>query len=198
MSAPSLPYLAALQPGVLDDDALTDFIQSWLVGITGLPGQYVRPRWQQEPPEIPPNNVTWMEFGIRGRARDFDAFVTHFAATTNPVAPAYELVFRSEGLDVDCIIYGPNSDAVTTAMAGATKVEQNLWPLAAQGIRFGSMGDPIAAPEKIKQKWVRRNDIRVSLRRAVSLRYPVQDLESVQVTVATGTGSSSFTVVNPE
>jgi hypothetical protein len=195
-----LPYLAALQPGVLDDDALADFLQGWIVGLTGLDPTLVRPKWQAEPLEIPQGGVTWMEFGIKGRARDFDAYVTHVGALPATDDPpfagqdAYDMVFRTEGLDVDCVIYGPNSDLVTTLLSAGTKIEQNLWPLASQGIRYISIGDPTAVPEKIKQKWVRRNDIRVNLRRAVSLRYPVQDLESVAVTITVGDFQEEITV----
>ena len=44
--------LASSVNGDLNDNALIDFLQTVVVGITGFPGAMVRPR-QAEPPNIP-------------------------------------------------------------------------------------------------------------------------------------------------
>ena len=40
-------------PAPLEDQALADFFQQYVAGITGIAGNLVRPRWQAEPPNIP-------------------------------------------------------------------------------------------------------------------------------------------------
>jgi len=53
-----------------DGQPLEDFMQSLVAGITNLPGNLVRPRWQPQPLPIPPHNVDWAAIGINSSDLD--------------------------------------------------------------------------------------------------------------------------------
>src|SRR5574340_383319 len=48
----------------LEGDALDALLQGMVVGITGLPGAMVRPRWQSVVPKQPEPTVDWCAIGI--------------------------------------------------------------------------------------------------------------------------------------
>ncbi len=81
-------YLApspAPAPTPLEGQALLDFVQSWVVGITGLDGPLVRPYWQSEPPNVPQAGEAWCAFKISTRPADEFPFLASTArsATIN-------------------------------------------------------------------------------------------------------------------
>jgi hypothetical protein len=65
LPAPLFPTL----PGVL---SFKQFLQSVFVGISGLPGELVRPKWQKNPPKSPDIDVNWMAIGLSKKIHDFN------------------------------------------------------------------------------------------------------------------------------
>lgn len=55
--------------------SLRQFLQTVFVGISGLPPELVRPRWQKNPPKQPDIDTNWMAFGIQDDAPDANAFL---------------------------------------------------------------------------------------------------------------------------
>ena len=56
--------LPASAPAPLEGLDLLRFVQQWIVGVSGLPGEQVRPRWQPEPPDIPQAGTCWAAVGF--------------------------------------------------------------------------------------------------------------------------------------
>ena len=79
---------------------LTQFIQTVLTGLSGLPGILCRPKWQVAPPQMPDITVNWLAFGIASSGADFNAYIAMNAEN--------QTVFqRQEQLEVQVSIYGP-------------------------------------------------------------------------------------------
>jgi len=178
----------------LNDDALSDVLQGWFVGLTGVDPSLVRPKWQEDPPEQPDNGVTWMAFGIKGRKRDWDPHVQHlstagfgsnFGSDFGSATEASSVLYRNEILEIDCTVYGPSSDALTAAIWNNAGIGQNRESLRKSSLYYISVGDPQTMAEQVKQRWVRRQDFNVHLRRAICLRYRILDIASAEITVST-------------
>lgn len=61
----------------LEGQALTNFLQEQIVGVTGIAGNLVRPRWQPEPPLLPDATIDWIAFGITERKGQTYAYTYH-------------------------------------------------------------------------------------------------------------------------
>lgn len=165
-------YLApAVESPPLTDDALDALFQGAISAITGLAGQYVRPRWQAVPPKQPEPAVDWCAIGVMAVDSDAGPSITH--AGTGDGQDDYA---RHEDISVLCSFYGP------LALRYALKARDGLCILqnseSTGGVRFIS-SDPIRpAPEFINQQWVRRYDLALTFRRKVSRTYPILNILS--------------------
>jgi hypothetical protein len=168
--APSLS-LAPLQ-----DAALLDFIQAWIVGLTGLLPQNIRPRWQPEPPNIPADTVDWAAFGIKKRIKD-----TYGAELHVPAALGYNEIRRHEELDILVSFYGPNADESCDLFSEGMQVAQNREILTLNNMGLISSGDAIVVPELLKEKWLRRVDLPFSLKRQIVRQYGVQNILTADI-----------------
>jgi hypothetical protein len=183
-------YLApALSPGPLEDDALDDFIQEFVVGITALDGQYVRPRWQPEPPNLPPEDVNWAAVGIASREGD-----TYSVELHDPAGDGADIVIRHETLNILATFYGPASQAMAAKLRDGLGLAQNREPLFAQNMGLVSVGQLSRGPELVKNKWLPKVDLPFAIRREIRRCYPVLNLMSGQITLQADAGLDPITV----
>lgn len=172
-------YLPATpSPAPLEGPALINFFQEWIVGLTGLPGKMVRPRWQQEPPNIPEEGTDWLAFGITNRAADTFAVELH-----PPLGPDYNQIRRHEVLDILVSIYGPNADNYAHLLREGMALAQNREPLSLNSMGLISSGAVQTVPELVKEKWYYRVDMPFSIRRQIVREFRVLSLTSAQGTV---------------
>ena len=73
-------------PGPLEGAALLDFIQDWIVQLTGLDGTLVRPDWQAEPANLPAAGTAWCGFRIADRDADDFPWIGHNPKFLAPAA----------------------------------------------------------------------------------------------------------------
>lgn len=165
-------------PAPLEDDALVNFLQEWIVGITGVAGTNVRPRWQPEPPNIPAENVTWMAFGIIKRVAD--TFAAELHVTTGN---GYNQIRRHEVIHVLASVYGPSANNVAGLLREGMQVAQNREILSLNNMGLVESGDVLQVPELLKEKWLYRVDLEFSIRRQIVRDYAVLNLQSGQATL---------------
>ena len=186
----ALTPLSPPGPKILEGNALQDFFQSWLVGITKLPNDMLRPRWQPEPPNIPPNDTDWGAFGITSRKSD-----TFAAEFPDPSNPGYNVLRRHQELQLSVTFYGPNAEMYADILNDGVQVSQNLDLLRLNGMGFVGASDITTVPELLKEKWLMRCDITLTIRRQIVRDYGVQTILSAEGTINNGDYTESFNTV---
>lgn len=176
-------YISPVTPSpALQDAALDALLQQMVVGISGLPGPMVRPRWQPVVPKQPEPSIDWAALGV-----------THIEQTDYPVEvhdgtnPGSDVQEAWEQLTVLASFYGPNGMANASLLRRGLYIAQNREALIAAGIDLVDAGDITPAPDLQNQQWVRRFDITVRLRRKVQTRYPVLNIASADDSIVTDT-----------
>lgn len=158
-------------------DNLDDVLQGAVVGMTGIAGSLVRPRWQPEPPQQPAFSTDWVAFGVTRSSVDVFAFERHGAES--------EAVERDELLFVLHSFYGPNSHAMCERFRDALEISQNRDVLRDAGISLVEVEGATILPALLKEKWVKRVDVTVIYRRRTSRVFPVLTIQSAQGSVVT-------------
>lgn len=166
----------------LEDDALTAIFQQMIVGITGLPGNMVRPRWQPNPPKQPEPTANWCALGIAVQTLDDGPAIVH-----NPAGNGSDTYIRHEQIDVLASFYGPAGMQNTQLLSDGLAIPQNLEQLKAQDMNSVDTGQIRAVPDLINEQWVRRYDIELTFRRKITRSYNVLNTLTAQGTVQTNT-----------
>lgn len=179
-------------PGPLYDQDLEDLFQQVIVGITGLQGNLVRPRWQIDPPNLPPVSTDWCAFGVVVQERMWNAY-----QWWDNAGSAY-VVEGSEPIDVTFSFYGPNNQRNRRSFTDGIMLDQNREDLGAQKIKLIEFRDPVNLPALLKEQWGRRVDVKAVFHRWVTRTFPVQTL--IGTSPPSGINNEKFVtpiVVNP-
>lgn len=158
-------------PDPLDDDALADFLQVWVVALTGLPPDLVRPRWQPEPPNIPDYGTDWCGFGVISQEADTFAAEIHY-----PTGNGYDEIRRHELVTCQASFYGPNCGKYVSLLRDCMQLQDNLEYLTLAGMGLVESIDITAAPELIKERWLKRKDLSFVIRRQIVRDFAVPSL----------------------
>lgn len=161
------------------DLPLEDILQASLVGLTGLAPDLVRPRWQETTPNQPDFSVNWLAFGASLSKADQNAHLEHDPSVGDGVSH----LSRDEYLEVLLSFYGPQGSSYLTAVRDGLAIDQNRWPLMDHGIKLVGIGDPVNVPALLKDRWVRRIDLRIEFSRRISKTFQVNSLTSATVTI---------------
>lgn len=157
----------------LEDADLDAQFQKAVVGITGLPGKYVRPRWQPTVPKQPEPSVNWCAIGVTAIAPDDGAYIKHFGT-----GDGHDDYVRHEDIELACSFYGPQAQRYATYLRDGLAIPQNVEQLKLGGIAWVECEALRAAPEFINQQWVKRYDLTARFRRQVKRTYGVLNIVS--------------------
>lgn len=163
----------AASPAPLEDTDLEDFLQAMVVGITGLPDDLVRPRWQEEPPDQPDIDTDWAAIGVTETDPDTFAATVHY--------PGYDELRRHEILNILVSFYGPHSNSYAELLRDGLQIAQNREVLTNNGMGLVETGDVTRVPSLVKQRWQQRADLPMRIRRQVKRQYPILDLVAAEV-----------------
>jgi hypothetical protein len=180
---PLLPSSAAPD----DDEVLTDFMQSVVVGITDLPGTLVRPRWQPEPPTMPRRGQTWAAVAVTNRSGDGFPAVEHDSA-----GDGTDTLVQNEEFVLETSFYGPRAESTAALLRDGLAVAQNREQLSLADVVFVICGPMSIVPSVVKEMWQMRVDMNVRFRRQIRRTYPVLNLLS-----AAGTITSNGNLTTP-
>ena len=182
-------YLApAASPAPLEGQSFDDFLQQVVVGISGVEGKYVRPRWQRTPPNQPDFDVDWIAFGITSQRPDTYAYVGPFGT-----GAAGETIQRHEACDILLSFYGPNATAVMERFREGTQIAQNREALFLAGMAHVETGEAVRLPRLDKEQWLMRVDLTWAVRRIIMRTYPVLNVLSFHGVLRTDVGVPPFT-----
>lgn len=171
----------------LEGQALLDFLQAVIVGITGIDGTLVRPYAQSEPPNIPDAGTAWCAFKIASRPSDTFAFVKH-----NVDGNGSDALQRHEALHILTSFYdlgsGGAADGLCSLLRDGLQVPQNREALSFGNMALVKTGDMISVPVMVKSRWLYRVDMEVVINRQIDRVYSVLSLTSAQGTIVTDDG----------
>lgn len=183
-------YLAPTD-AVVADDGLEDIFTGMVVGISGITAGLVRPRWQKDPPPIPAASINWCAIGITVTTPDDNAAISHAPGLNGD---GVDTLLRHEEIEVMASFYGPQGQANALRLRDGLQVAQNRDTLALAGVRFVSAGRLMNAPDLANQQWIRRYDLTLTFRRAVTRTYNIRNLRSASGNVSDGIASADFAV----
>lgn len=174
-----------LEPGpgpILEDAALVAVFQKVLVGITGLDGSLVRPRWQTKTPKQPDPSVDWCAVGVGDEIPDAGPSIVHDGAAAGGLGQ--DNLQRHIDFDVHVTFYGPNSGGYAARLRDGLCILQNDDLLKMNLIAFVSSGTIARVPELVSEQWVDRRDITLRFRRQVVRTYAIENILSAGVSLA--------------
>ena len=176
MTANSSNVAGFLQPTStppVEDLALDTLLQTIIVGIVGLSGSLVRPRWQNPPPQQPAITVDWCAVGIIDEDSDDYPKIMH-----RPAGDGSDELLRNETISVLASFYGPNCRGNAKILRDGIYVAQNRDAIRAAGFEVTLATRLVGAPELVGQQWVRRSDLSFTLQRTVSRTFNVFNILS--------------------
>lgn len=189
-------YLAPSGASPPYDVLLENILQQHCSGLTGLDGQWVRPRWQPVPPNQPPFAQDWIALGVTLMSADWDAYQAHDPSGNGGAGE--NVVSRIEMIQTNYSFYGPNGQGLLARLRDGMSVTQNRDALDAVGIKFIEWQEPVTLPVLLKDMWNRRVDIKAVYRRVVTRRYPILNLLSATGALLDDEGlSTPLSVTNP-
>lgn len=162
----------------LEDADLDAVFQQMIVGLTGLPGNLVRPRWQPTVPKQPEASTNWCAVGVTNFEPDANPVMTH-----NPAGDGSDTFQRHEILTVLASFYGPSASANASLARDGIYVSQNNAMLGTYSMGLVNVGPKRAAPELVNQQWIRRYDFEMRVRRQIVRTYNVLNILSADATV---------------
>lgn len=164
---------------------LTQFIQTVLVGVSGLPGGMVRPKWQKEPPDNPDIEVNWLAFGIEVANPDANAYV---GINTDNVV----IYQRHEELEISCDIYGPEALETVGFIRDGFQIDQNRFALFNANMGFVNVSGARRIPDLVNERFVNRRIMTVNLRREIQRTYSIPTLISASGVIHTVIGNEEY------
>ena len=161
-------------PAPAEDVDLDAIFQSVVVGITGLDGSMVRPRWQPNPPKQPEAITNWCAIGVMLITPNDGPSITHDPSANG--GAGQDIVSRHEDIEVLASFYGPQSQAYASFLRDGLSLPQNTEAMGQVAIRWVECGPSRSSPELVNQTWVRRQDVSLRFRRQVVRAYGVESL----------------------
>lgn len=162
------------------DAALDRILQSTVVGIVGIAGTLVRPRWQPIVPNMPEPEVNWAAIGVTMIAPDVYSYKKH-----DPADEGSLLLEQDEVISALVSFYGPASMSNCRKYRDGLEVSQNREALNNSGITLTVVGDAVSVPVLMAQKWQRRVDVDVTFRRRTLRSYQELTITSGQAGLVT-------------
>ncbi|WP_205168879.1 LIC_12616 family protein [Burkholderia sp. LMG 13014] len=185
-------YLApAVDVPPAEDDALDDLVHDLIAGVTALPPDLVRPRWQPVVAKQPEPSVNWCAFGVQEQDPDAGPVIQH-----DGTGDGHDTYIRHQPIEIACTFYGPNGKGYAQRLADSLAIPQNIEALKANDMAFVGTSAIRPAPDLVNQQWIRRYDITVTLRRKVTRTYAVLNLKSVQASTTTDASPPVTSTIN--
>lgn len=165
--------------------SLMQFVQTVIVGVSGIDGTLVRPKWQRNPPKNPDIDINWIAVGVATATPDANGYLW-------PDSNGATQSQRHETLSIPCSLYGPDALEIAGLIRDGFQVPQNRQALLAGNMGFVETSQVIHSPELINERYSDRWEMNVILRREVQRVYPIVTLLSATGTIHTVLGNEEY------
>lgn len=162
-----------------DGLTLTQFIQTMIVGISGITDTLVRPEWQVEPPKQPDLFTDWIAFGIVIPKADTYAAIFPTGDGTSST------LNRQEQIDIQMSFYGPNALDNFSIFRDGCQLQQNLEALQLVDMGYQDISQATRGPDLVNERWVERYVTTLTLVRQSVRTYPILLFASAAGTIHT-------------
>lgn len=157
----------------------TGFLQTVLIGISGLPGDLVRPYYQRNPPKRPEFDTDWLAFAVtESEAQGFPFEGQTGSGDTLAYTSQYH-----ESCVLECSMYGPAALENYRILRDGFYLSQNLEALVSANFGLIGVGKALRNPELISEQWFNRWTFTIGLRFEQVRTYPVLTLVSASGTI---------------
>lgn len=177
-----LPISTEPIPGGL---SLNQFLQTVLVGISGIPGALVRPEWQIAPPKQPDIDIDWLAFGVSIATPDANAFI-------GVTLDDQTISQRHETLEITCSLYGPHALDNYELIRDGFQIPANREALATANMGFVEVVLGRRLPDLVNERWVDKIVTSIFLRREIQRVYPILTLLSASGQIHTALGNEPY------
>jgi hypothetical protein len=182
----------AESPAPREDTELDGLFQVLIVGLTGLAGQNVRPRWQPGNPKQPEASTDWCAIGISVMTADAGPAIQHLGT-----GEGADLYVRHEAIEVLATFYGPHGQSLATRTRDGIAIPQNVEYLLHGVVGFVECGEIRQVPELVNQQWIRRHDMAMRFRRKVSRVYAIRNVRLADIRLIDDTHVDEIVTVPP-
>ncbi len=168
------------------DNALDTALQILVVGIIGLPGALVRPRWQPVAVAMPLITTDWCAIGVLDDDPEPNISMSH-DGTGNGSSTSYS----NDVISVMASFYGPTAEGNAKLLRDGLMIGQNRETLGAVGLALVEIpGKFMFAPETINEQTLRRADITMRFRRRTVLNWAILNVLTLNGTLLADNGNS--------
>lgn len=167
-------------------DAALDALQALIAGITGLPADLVRPRWQPEPPREPGPSVNWCAFGITSYEPLNFPEIRHHGA-----GEGHDEVVDHETLTVLTSFYGPAHVDIARHFRRGVHAPQHRAMLRPAGLVFVRAVGLIPMPALVSMQWRARADLTLIFRLTTRSTFPSLNLLQTEGSVRSDSPGST-------
>ncbi len=167
-------YLLPDGEAIPNDQLLEDILQGLIVGVTGLSGEWVRPRFQTEPLPIPKITQDWVAFAVQNQTPDDGPY---FEQSENQTS------IRHERLEVFLSFYGPNGQMYANRLVNGLAIPQNMDQVFKHGIKFVEVGRVLTAPDKINEQYVHRFDVTAVFNRKTKQAHLIKTFQDFEIKI---------------
>lgn len=179
------PKPGGSQPPFPKTLSLTQFLQTVIVGVSGLDGSMVRPKWQVNPPKQPDIDQNWIGMGVDLLTPDTYQYVGMDGAGVTTTQ-------RQEGVEVGLSIYGPDGLEIAGLIIDGIQIPQNLDALRAANMGFQESTQPRHVPDLVNERWVQRVELGLVFRRQITRTYPIVSIISASGQIHTVLGNEQY------
>lgn len=156
-------------------------IGSYIVQLSGLAPELVRPMWQKNPPPIPSSDVNWISFGIENFRSEFSGHQEQISLLQMKLTTHYTF-------DCAIVCYGEESIETAKLIRKNIEVAQNREFLFKNNLSIGDVTDAVHVPELINNEFYDRSDFSIKFLSVEDSVYEVNTFTSTQTGITSQRG----------